>query len=148
MSTATSGVAIAVAATLPIFAAGVGLDANPIAAGISGAALASVFKLEAIDQASLTKWKAVVLASKFIATFFAGAAATIYGSPYICRKLVAEPEPEARVLIYLIVGLIGSIAIRLIAVYDKEIFGNLWRLLTNLKLPQQPPTPPAPPIGM
>lgn len=145
MSNTPNDLVTVMIATVPLLAAGAGLDANPIAAGISGAALASVFKLEPIDQTTITVGKTVTLASKFLVTFLAGATATVFGSPYVCRKLTEEANVETRVLIYLIMGLIGSIAIRLIAVYDKEIFGNLWRMLTNLKLPQQPPTPPAPP---
>lgn len=145
MSTNTSDIAAVVVATVPMFAAGVGIDANPIAAGISGAALASVFKLGPIDQADFTAWKGVEIATKFAITFFAGVAATVYGSPYACSRLGADVE--ARVLVYLLVGLVGSIAIRLVASNDRQIIDRVWAMISNLKPPTNPPTnlPPAPP---
>lgn len=128
------------AVVMPVFAFG-GLN-DPIAAGLSGAALASLFKLGVIDLAAMTFWKSVELAGKFIVTCLSGAAAALFGSPYLCLRLNVT-ELEARVFVYFIVGLVGSMAVRLIASNDRAIVAQVVQLLTNLTTKTPPKrTPP------
>jgi len=130
------------AAIFPMLAVGAGgIETNPIAAGISGAALASMVKIGPVNFSLVTFSMALALFAKFITTFLMGAAASIYGSPWLCAKI--DATPETRVIVYLGAGLVGSALVRLVASYDKAIAERFWSFVSNGNT--KPPLPPGVP---